>query len=239
MKQEVPKGYSIQTIEGWGDFLSHQRGDAVVESFRLTDRAFAQIEHYLGYLPSQIIEYLIKRNGGKIRIGDIAGGRKSLCAKELAEKYKESATVIGVDLLHNPGKSRLPNLVQITGDVTGLPLQTESLDFALCYQLFPGLENDGKYTKGMAAVAEIARTLKEGGVALIEEDYLCHRCIFFQDEEIRKLAAEANIFMFPRRGNNSEPGQMVTGGPSDFLMVQKRPQDFNLLRIREKIIGHI
>ncbi|MDP3998411.1 MAG: methyltransferase domain-containing protein [bacterium] len=239
MKQEIPKGYSIQKIKRWGDFLNHQRKSAVVESFRLTDRTFTQIDHYLGSLPSQMIEYLIGRNGGKIRIGDIAGGRKSLCAKEMAEKYKGRVTVANIDLLHNPDRFRLPNLIQIAGDVTDLPLQTKSLDFALCYQLFPGLEDDGNYTKGVAAVAEIARTLKEGGVALINEDYLCRRCFFSQDKTIKNLAAEANIFMSRRQGNNSRPGEMVTGGHSSFLMIEKRPQDFNLLRIRERIIGHI
>ncbi|MDP3955299.1 MAG: hypothetical protein Q8Q15_02965 [bacterium] len=235
MTESLPKGYRIESTRFFGEALSHRNEkDELIEWFRLTNREFTAIDHYFGYLPSQLIEYLVKKRGKSLRIADIGGGRKSRCVAGIASKYGSALRVFNVDLVHN---HTVPaEVLRVTGDVGSLPIS--GIDFALCYQLVPFLENnDGNYKKGTLAVKEIADVLRPGGIALIDETYFSSLPLL--DPELDSLMLQTDSMFSTRRGNRSEPGEVIFGGPTHFLMVEKNPIDWNLATVRERLIGHI
>lgn len=230
---QPPPGYSIIQSSYFGEVLIQGEKDSFKEFFRLTDREFSAIDHYLGYLPSQFIEYLIEKRKRTIRVADIGGGRKSLTAKGIAEKYKDDVCVYNVDLIHNPSPSH-KNLRRVSGDVCNLPFGSESIDLALSYQFFPFLENDGNYTKAIKVLKEIVRVLTPGGIALIDEDYLAS--LSFSDPLRQRLFMEDNIVLSTRRGNH-EKGEITFGPPRTLLLVEKMPIDFGAAMVQERLIG--
>lgn len=190
----------------------------------------------MGYLPSQIIEYLGGKLDRKLLITDIGGGRKSLCAQGIAEKYGNTVEVLNVDLIH-VAEPRPINLTPLRADAYHIPLQTGGIDLALSFQFFPHLENDGQYTRGMEVISEIARILRPGGVALIDENYLCS--LPLSDRRFIEVFSRTNTILSNRLRNRSEPGQIIFGGPGAFLMMEKLPIDYKLRAIQSKIFGHI
>lgn len=237
MAEQPPKGYRISHTGFWGEALFLDRYDGQPkEWFRLTDRTFPAINHYFGYLPSQFIEYLVGKLDRKLLIADIGGGKKSLCAQGIAEKYGDKAEVVNVDLIHvaepHPG-----NVTPLKADACNIPLRTGGIDLALSFQFFPHLENDGQYTKGMGVIGEIARILRPGGVALIDENYICG--LPLSDRRFIEVFPRTNTILSVRLGNRAEPGQIIFSGPGAFLMMEKLPIDYNLSAIRSKIFGHI
>lgn len=235
MEEVLPKDYQIEQTRLWGEALvrKNEAGE-IIEWFRLTDREFSAIDHYFGYLASQLIEYLIQKRGRPIRVADIGGGRKSRCALGMVSKYSSALRVYNVDLVHN--HSFPTGVHQVKGSLEALPIA--GIDFALCYQVVPFLENsDGKYGQGEQAVKEIAKVLTPGGIALINEDYFS--TLPFMDPRLSSLMVQTDTMISGRRGNRSESGEVVFGGPTSFLMIEKNPIDWNLATIREKLIGHI
>src|SRR3989338_2787082 len=112
-----PEGYHIENTSLWGDLLV---GNDRKESFRLTDRPFeSEINHYLGYLPSQILNYLLQNNPDRvIQVLDGGGGRLSASSAEIARVYGSRVDVTNLELM--PAEVVPPGVRYITGNVCNM-----------------------------------------------------------------------------------------------------------------------
>lgn len=240
LNEQPPKGYYIQDNPLFGDILVHGNEgeeDSVTEFFRISKRHFFATDHYLGYMPSQLIEYLTVKRKEPVTVADIGGGRESLCASDIADKYGVDVRVVNFDLLHY-APSLPTNTSRVRADIYHIPLASESIDFALSYQVFPFLENDGEYTKGILAIKEVGRVLRTGGIAIIDESYVSS--LPWSSDQLHQLTKQTGCFLGGGSGNCSEPGEVVFGGLSPrFLLMIKEPFDYDVFSIQPKIIGQI
>jgi len=228
---EVPKGYHFEEADQFGTMLSKNDGK---EAFVLINREFGLINHVLGYLPSQYTEFFIDQKIAPVRVLDIGAGRNSVAANGLQERYKEKVSVIALDLL--PANQKSANIMSIAGDATALPIRDETIDVVYSFQLLSHMENDGTYQKGTAVLREIARVLKPGGVAILDEEFYSVQSPM--NKVFTKFFIEENCFMFQKSGNNSEPGTISPGLPRPILFLGKNPLDPGIFRIQEKLVGN-
>lgn len=230
MKELVPKGYHIKRVPLWGDMLCRDKGD--YPQHRLTDRTFSQIDHYLGYLPSELIAYYRRKRKSPVRVLDLGGGRNSGVAAQLQKELGSGVHVINVDLVHNK-EIPLP-VSRVQADTFFLPLQDATIDLVYSFQLLPFLENEKTY---MRSFREIARVLKPGGVALLDEQRVIG--MLRLGLSVTRLGMSMHVAFLTRTGNNAEPGQVVSGPPRLFLMMAKDPMSNDVFSMRGKVFGHI
>jgi SAM-dependent methyltransferase len=227
-----PEGYYINDGAFWGEFLVRSDGK---ESFRLTNRSFEQeIDHYLGYLPSQILNYLVGKNQDRpTKVLDAGGGSRSVSATEIAKKYGTKVDVTNVELL--PSFGNIPEGISYAVanicDMSSIP--SISIDFAYSYQVLPNFEEGNE--KQLKAHKEIARILAPGGAALVPDRYFSRMPIL--DPRVLEFGMENNVEIILRYGNISEKGKYTFGAPWKFPMILKRPVDYNFFRIQPKLIG--
>lgn len=236
MLTEVPDGYHIEVIKPWGDCLINDI-EQRREFFRLTDRPFEdEINHHLGYLPSQILDYLIRRSPERvINVLDVGGGRLSASVIEIAETYDSRVHVTNLELVGSD-RSLPQNVEYMQGDICeDTDIKPGSIDFAYSFQVLTHFVND---SKRLIALRQIARMLAPGGVALIDDKYFSQMGLI--DPRLTDFIIENSVFAMRRRGNSADKGKVVFGvGPWPFLMMIKEPFDEEILRIREVIVGHI
>lgn len=232
---EVPKGYTIINTPLLGDVLKKDGGSDdpydTSEFFRLTGRKFEDIDHYLGYLPSQMIEYLLHKNW-RINIADFGGGRDSVTIDAIKERYGRRVKALNVDLLPNK-PTHLITARRVQADITRLPLADNSIHLGLSFQVLPHMETDAK---ALDALKEIGRVLVPGGVAFIDDNNMISGNPDFSN--VFELEDTMGCILTTRLGNNARPEEVHFGEPSRFLMVQKQPQDRGMVGIRERSVHH-
>lgn len=150
----------------------------------LKNRPFQQVDDdILDSLPSSEIAIRIGRDRVPVSVLDVGGGYLSLAARDLAELYGENVKVTNIDLLLAEDESYSGRVHAVLGDVTNMPIPSESQDVIYSsYAL--------KYLRGgerlLMALREISRVLKPGGIATLhEEQYTVHTT---ESDKIRKLA---------------------------------------------------
>jgi len=224
MPERIPEGYHILSQTAWGDFLSK---DDKTEHFLLTDRHFKNINHYLGYLPSQIIEYLLKKFPEReVRILDLGAGKEVLAARELIEKYPR-LRVYTADLVVNPKLTS--NGVDVTqSDGSRLVFADNVFDFVYSYEALRNIRDEEKH---VTIVRELIRVLKPGNAAILDET--------LPIDKLKERIDDATALFLYRRGNINEPGTIVLGSPTCTTMILKDPIDHDLLTIKERIVGHM
>lgn len=235
---EIPKGYHIEILDSDDSDEEWLRRDDNRQSFRLTDRPFADsINHYLGHLPSQILNLMTGQEGGlSVTVLDMGGGRRSRCAGEIASRYGYKVQVTNLELM--PAIVIRPNGVRyIEGNICDMwQIAEGSVDFAYTYQVLPHLEEGITVVR---ALSEIARVLAPGGVAIIDESEFSQ----LGPTDIRLLAfAEANdVFLQRRTGNSVEKGKVTFGASAywHFLMMLKEPVNWTVATIRERLVESI
>lgn len=145
----------------WG-VLSNEHG----ERFLLTERPFERIDGYFGHLPSRLIEFYLTNSSAKhITVLDIGGGRDATAAREVAKQYP-LAQVVNVDLVAI--SERVGNFSSRRGTLFNLGLPDATVDIAYSHQVLPYLNEDGGFMRHKAAIDELFRVLKPGGVAIID-----------------------------------------------------------------------
>lgn len=202
------------------------------ESFDLRDREFGLIDRVFGYLPSQLIEYKINHAIElPITILDVGGGGFSVSARNIAERYGPTVRVINVDVALHSSVKDTPNFQARLEDACSLTIPDDSVDFAYTYQVIHCLSPARKHM----AIREIARVLKPGGIALIDEDRYC--ILPPEDAQLHDLAKNLATQIYLRTGNVRK----TLGSPSigfketdKFLMIAKPPVDPRVLEIKEK-----
>lgn len=235
---EAPSGYHIDIYRSHraeNEWLASNDG---LRSFRLTDRPFADsINHYLGHLPSQILDLMTgQRDRLPVAVLDIGGGRRSRCAGEIAARYGYGVQVTNLEFM--PAIVTRPNGVRyIEGNICDMwQIPNGSVDFAYTYQVLPNFEFGSEESE--RALVEIARVLSPGGVALIDEP----RFSQFGPRNPRIYAFETtnHVLLQGRTGNYVEKGKIAFGAVYwTFLIMAKEPVNPELLLIREKLVTSI
>lgn len=167
-----------------------------------------------------------------MRVLDLGGGRNSETAGQLQKELGSGVHVINVDLVHN--KEIQSPVSRVQADTFSLPLQDETIDLVYSFQLLPFLKNEKTY---MRSLREIARVLKQGGVALLDEQRVIGMSRF--GLPATRLGMSMHVTFLTRTGNNAEPGQVVFGPPRRFLMMAKDPMSNDVFSMREKVFGHM
>jgi SAM-dependent methyltransferase len=156
--ENVPEGYII-------------KGDRIINSstgeyFLIRNRSFKEIDHSFRGLLSSLIEAFLKISGKeKVNILDLGGGTKSQSAKDIAQKYGKTIDVTNLDLIPEEVEKSGANVIQAS--MFSIPFKDESFDLIYSRQVLSNVgEDDVKHV-----LAEVARVLRKGGVALLDVDY--------------------------------------------------------------------
>jgi SAM-dependent methyltransferase len=166
MAESVPEGYQIA-----GDRIINTK---TKEWFFIRNRSFSEIDHLFRHCPSKLIDQFIKiPHEGKVKILDVGGGSKSVSSVEIAKKFGPNVSVINADLI--AGEERSENFNNVQSDMFRLPFANGSFDLIYTRQVLSYFDTQDKNSKNFkkerAVLREIARTLKPGGVAIIDEPY--------------------------------------------------------------------
>jgi SAM-dependent methyltransferase len=146
-----------------------------------------------------------------VKAGDLildAGCGSGLVSRYLAEKYP-AANVTGCDRVKERLEgakevaSKFSNLKFIAGDLTQLPLESNSFDFVVCRYVMQHLRHD---SKNREVIREIFRVLKPGGEAKIIDGDGFITNLYPQPTEVAETV-----------------DQLLKTGPIDFQIGRKIP----------------
>ncbi len=157
----VPSGYHLEDIEELG-FCLHR--DDHTESFRLCSRHFYKIDHYLGYLPSQLIQFFLENADDKVNVLDLVAGVEVLSAEQISQKYGPKVRVIAIDLVVDSALGPTSS-DRLQADAAHIPAFGNKFDLVYSFQLMSYIHDEAKH---IDIVKEIVRVLKPGGVAVLE-----------------------------------------------------------------------
>lgn len=167
---EPPTGYVIKP-ESFQKGLFPHKGILVKEdgqeAFLLTDRPFRHfINRFFQHIPKDAIEFFI-RQGREVVVVDLGGGADGDTGNDIAETYPQ-ISVVNIDLVAKP--YRAGNFESVRGDICELRLPDKFADVVLSHQVLPFFFEDEGLQKHRRALGEVARILKPGGIATIDDE---------------------------------------------------------------------
>ena len=183
-------------------------------------------------MPSAYIDYLRRRSGAlPISIVDLGGGWFSRASRGVAKKFGSDVDVTNIDVLLHGEVNDTDNFHARLGDISNLDLSDASVDLAYSWQVLFRMEEGRR----MNTFREVARVLRPGGVAFVDEDYLC--TLPSDSSELQDLAQELGVTLHFKNGTAMKSDRVYPHGPttSRFLLMVKEPEDAEMLAIEEKI----
>lgn len=142
------------------------------EHFAVINRRFNEINYYFA---NNLFEEISRRSQNTtreiVRVLDIGGGVKSQAVADIGKIFKgKNVFALNVDVAHQNELDA--ETVRVFGDVSMLPIESDSIDVAYSRQLFPFLKRFHKQhgEKMKQGFAEIARVLAPGGIAFIDDE---------------------------------------------------------------------
>jgi SAM-dependent methyltransferase len=192
----LAEGYGVSGYEEpmWGH--SPDR-----ETWHLRDRDFSTIDECFNPSISACVESRLNQWRRPICVLDVGGGALSVAAQGLAEKYPGLVEVTNLDPILRAGTDKNDNVHAISGDVAEMKFPDGSFDVVYSYQVFHRLDP----RRQILGLGEIARILKPGGTALIDEDIFSSLSSndpdLIQAEKVFSLRLSSSQFARPRRDN--------------------------------------
>lgn len=226
MTEKIPDGFEITE-----DRLVNQK---TKEYFLIRNRSLDEINHTFRGLIKKIVPAMITKLGKtNVKVLDIGGGKESKSARELS---KLGVDVVNADLIAQPSDKK-DNLFPLPASVFNLPFKDSSFDFLYTRQLLPYFNQK----KNDQAIAEIARVMKSGAIALLDEPFYGYPKYY--DTDINKLgkriSAKISIFDSGLFLDLSDRLQKIVDPemypPGKFLVVQKLPTKDWLNKIIENV----
>lgn len=226
MTENLPPGFRIEE-----DRLVHEK---TKEYFLIRNRSLDEIDHTFRGLVKNTVSAMVDSQGrGNVKILDVGGGQESKASKELS---KLPVQVFNADLLARP-KDKKPNFFPLPASVFNLPFKDSTFNFVFTRQLLPYFD----LAKDDKALNEIARVMKPGAVALIDEPFYSYPKYYKTD--LKKLEqnlsskitiVDAGLFLklADKLQKIVDPDMYP---PGKFLIIQKLPIIPSVNRVITKV----
>jgi SAM-dependent methyltransferase len=222
----LPSGYGIYEEQG-----NEMLGRARKEEFNIKNRSFLTVDKYFSQeISGTISEFLGKYPNRKIQVLDLAGGMESQAVKDIVriKEYGDRVKALNVDFAQNVEKGKGAHRVQ--GDAANIPLADSSVDIVYSRQFLPfirnlNLVNREHVLQVKKVLSEVARVLKPGGIAFIDDEEELSGPK--SDKKRRELAEEFGVVLQNRDSTNQT---LENGKFPNFWNKNVRPQKFLVMR---------
>ncbi len=169
--------------------------DNTNEGFDIRNRPFKDIDHsFCG-----LITRYINSSPSKVHILDLGCGTFALSAQQIADIFQDKVTVTAVDVAMHSDLADTENFKCKLEDACKLSIPDDSVDLIYTWQFLFRLNSD----RQKEALSEIARVLKPGGMALIDEDVFCF--LDLNSPEILELGRNLGVKIHFITGPVSKP----------------------------------
>ncbi len=225
----VPEGFRYELNTLWGPVIVRDDPPAF---FRLTDRSFEYLNARDGYNNKFRLEIdrrvdARKTRDPKVAVVDLGGGPRSVCADGIVDEYgPENVQAFNVDWCLAKDSCRAypegRRAQAIRGDIARLPFPDNSVDVFQSFQVLEFILNEygGDRERYFQILSEVARALKLGGVAFLDDSYLC-RYSPLSDMHTWFLQ-NFGVFCSTAYREQGVDGRMFTiGFPTPFLRMEK------------------
>lgn len=178
----------------------------------IVNRDFDEVDGILDFLPSRAISERIAQGKIPVSVLDVGGGWKSKATSQLARRFGVDVSVTNLDILFPRGVT-FGRVKAVLGDASSMPVASESQDVVYSTYVFTYFSE----ARSRAALSEIARVLKPGGVAFILEDIFCK--MPKDDTVIQELEKTLGLNVIVH-----EIPELREKYPDDKLLILQKPQ---------------